>query len=227
MIVGVIADIHGNSLALNAVLEELHRLKVEKVWCAGDITGYFPYVNEVINRLVEENAICVMGNHDAALCGLLDLPESKRRDYMLHVAAKKITPSNLAWLSSLPPLLFQNLGDRKALICHASPWEPFEEYIYPDFNGFDRFASLPADLIVMGHTHWSFTKRIRGKVLLNPGSCGQPRDVRPGASFAVLDSETLNITHNRVMYNFNELLNKLENLNYPRVLIDSLTSKNE
>ena len=91
-------------------------------------------------------------------------------------------------------------GGAKISVYHGSPWDPQEQYIYPDFREWERFASVDADIIVMGHTHRPLHEKVAGKCIINPGSCGQPRDGIPGAPYAIVDTESREVVMARAEY---------------------------
>ena len=205
----ILADIHGNLPALTAVLDKF--VSSDLIICAGDITGYGPYPNEVIDLLLERQAICILGNH-----GLYLLEQDVwHSNPLIRESVKNtmslITPTNLHRLSQMPKETKLYLEGREVLVVHGSPWNPIEEYIYPNFRNFYRFLDVSENLIIMGHTHYSMLKRIGRKTLLNPGSCGQARDQRGKSCFAVCN------TTNRTI--------SLEAIDYPKEITISQINK--
>ena len=82
---------------------------------------------------------------------------------------------------------------------HASPWEPFDAYIYPQSPQLARFAQLPYDVVILGHTHVPMVRRVDGVTIINPGSCSQPRDQDRRGSYAILDVERTEVEIRRVL----------------------------
>ncbi len=190
MKIGLIADPHANLSGTQAVLAQLRDCAV--VLCAGDLTGYFNLVNETIELLRCNRVLCVRGNHDQFLFGSVP-PADPRIEKSVSFTREVISQGNLAFLSDLPYQLVLVWDRMKILMCHGSPWNLLDEYVYPDRATFDDFLSLDADVIVLGHTHWPMVKRIGNKLIVNPGSCGQPRNGTRDASCAILDTETLGV----------------------------------
>ena len=89
---------------------------------------------------------------------------------------------------------------------HASPWSFLEEYIYPDYPYFDRFESLPWDYVLLGHTHYPLIKKVGRVTIINPGSCGQPRQGNYRANAAILDSLTGNVKFLNLDYDIQKFL---------------------
>lgn len=222
MLIGVIADIHGNSSGLNAVLTDMERLNIEHILIAGDFVGYYPYVNEVFSLLHSKNVTCVLGNHDCYLLDRISISEDLRFSYKLDYIERIITEKNTKWLSGLPTQRIFELGGLNWILCHGSPWD-IEEYIYPDRSDFESFAKIETDIVVMGHTHIPMLHRAGNVLLVNPGSCGQPRDYNPLASYAVVETETRDVEIRRVLYDVNAFCKSLADEGYEQKLIDILT----
>jgi len=99
--IGIISDIHGNLPALQAVLAALTTLGADRLICAGDVAGYYPFINECCQRLREAKALVVQGNHDFYLATGTPCPRSRSANDCLAYQARVITPENRAWLGSL------------------------------------------------------------------------------------------------------------------------------
>ena len=197
MRVGILSDVHANLAGLEAALAAMG--DVDRLLFGGDLLGYYFDGPAVVRRLRELGAECILGNHDVCLLAHLGLrepptapvpaPAAYRARYGpgLERAAAELSPDDLTWLAALPTSRRLRLGGAEVLLVHGSPWHPVDEYIYPDHRAFGRFGRVDADLVVMGHTHHPLLRREGAVTLLNPGSCGQPRDRDPRVSFAVLD----------------------------------------
>ena len=221
MRIGVISDVHSNSVALAAVLTALEKQKVEAILCAGDIISYYPFVNEAIDLLRERDVICIAGNHDRYLWGNLAISKEKWRAYNLDYTTRIIRDDNRLWLANLPFQWCKELGGLRWHVCHGSPWG-VEEYVYPDDKAFDRFASIKADIVVMGHTHIPLIRRVGDILVLNPGSCGQPRDYNPMPSYAVVDAATVSSVIKRVSYDVNAVCRRVAREGFDQKFIDIL-----
>lgn len=175
MKIAFISDIHSNKHGLLKVLNHIN--KVDSIICAGDITGYYPFPNEVIKLLIENKVISIIGNHDNYLLNG-NAPQNANllvKD-SVKLTKKIITKESIKYLKSLPTSLNLVIDNKRVLVCHGSPWDNLEERVYPDYSNFERFNNIDSDVIVLGHTHYPMIKNIGNKTIINPGSCGQPRD---------------------------------------------------
>jgi len=188
MKIAFISDIHSNSLGLKTVLNSIGA--VDAMYCVGDITGYYPFPNEAIEELKAKNIISVMGNHDKYL--LQNFASETANEQVLEsveFTKKIISEESLSYLRSLPEKLELVIDGKKVLMCHGSPWDNLEERIYPDFDNFEKFESVEQNIIILGHTHYPMVVEIGGKKIINPGSCGQPRDYNL-LSYVIWDTKT-------------------------------------
>jgi putative phosphoesterase len=189
MIAGFLSDAHGNPYGLESCLRAVQRRGAERVFFLGDAVGYFPEETAVLDLLRSSGTVCVRGNHEGLLLGDLPLSEARDRVYRLTEAKSRLSAAHRAWLVEWPERLEVNLAGRRGLLVHGNPAEPLTGYVYPDTD-VTRFGELPFDLVVMGHTHRPFFTDVGGVTILNPGSCGMPRDVGYLASCAIYDSVT-------------------------------------
>jgi predicted phosphodiesterase len=93
-------------------------------------------------------------------------------------------------------------------VCHGSLWA-VDEYVYPNYRNFERFVDIKADVVVMGHTHIPMMRQAGRVLLINPGSCGQPRDGNPLASYALVDTETYQVEIRRIPYDVDIICHRI------------------
>jgi predicted phosphodiesterase len=204
MRVAVLSDIHSNLQALDAVLASIGT--VDAIWQLGDLVGYGPEPDGVVERLVEVGAVGVMGNHDMAACGGLSLedfnPDARTASEWTR---NRIRESTRAYLAALPKLLVP--ADSGFTLAHGSPRDPIWEYLDSPWAAQESLAAIGTPHCLVGHTHVPvvFRERHHGgmaatrvesdgrlqlddrRVVLNPGSVGQPRDGNSSASYLILD----------------------------------------
>lgn len=182
--IGILGDAHGNAAGLNICITYLLNQGVHTFIHLGDAVGYMPYGNEVCNMLLRNNAISIMGNHEAMLIDLQPIAPEKDAIYGLK-RLRSTLPSN--WLRAVEangPMLHLNVGGRRLLLCHGTPQDPLSGYGH---NPGAIHVPDGIDCILTAHTHRPHLTIHDGTLLLNPGSCGMPRDSGKLLSFAILE----------------------------------------
>jgi putative phosphoesterase len=222
MRIGLISDVHGNAPALEAALTECEALGVRRLLVAGDVVGYYPFVNEVIGLLREWNCAVVLGNHDAYLLGLLPCSDARWRACCLDFVDRVIAPDNRQWLASQPPTQTLELDGRRVFLCHATPGD-MEAYANPDVDDWAAFAEVEADVVVFGHTHIPLIRHVPPRLFVNPGSSGQPRDSDSRASYAVLDTEQWTVENHRVSYDIERVQRAVRAEGLPEAVANALS----
>ena len=182
MRIGIVSDVHGNIAGLERALAAMGA--IDDLICAGDSIFQFRFANDAVNRLRALGALAIQGNHEETFFS---------RDGERARQAAWIDREALDWLAALPLSLELERGGRRILVTHGSPFEPRYEYVYPHSPALKRFATLAADVVILGHTHQQMAERVGEVLVINPGSAGDPRDHRNGRqlSCAVLDTDTL------------------------------------
>ena len=196
-----ISDIHGNFEALQAVLAEIDRLGIQRIYCAGDVVGYYSQVNECCESLRKRNIACVMGNHDWYIAGGGFCPRSRSVNDCLAYQRSIIAPDHVDWLRTFP----MQLRIEEIRMVHGGWADPIDEYLKPSAEYFER---VEGRLFVSGHTHQQTVQHYSNKIYCNPGSVGQPRDGDPRAAFAVYEKGEF-ILH-RVEYNMQKVFDLME-----------------
>lgn len=236
MRIAVLSDIHGNLPALEAVLAALK--PYDAVWQLGDIVGYGPQPDEVVALLASIGAAGVRGNHDSAAIGLLDTEafnDDARR--AVEWTADRIVPKTRAWLAALP----LTTVDGMFTLVHGSPRDPTWEYVYSASVARANMPLFKTTHCLVGHTHVALVFRQRsGKVeginvkertrvalgaerlVINPGSVGQPRDGDPRASALLVDTDAATLEWHRVAYNIGQVQELMEQVGLPRRLSSRL-----
>jgi putative phosphoesterase len=206
--IGIFSDIHGNIYAFEKIWAALKKESCELYLFLGDICGYYYHQNEIIEMLKGiNNLIAIRGNHDDLFLRILR-DNKTEAEYTRHygksatILKGKINQDILKFLRKLPKKIV--LPNKKIGIFHGSPWRYLDEYIYPTAN-LGRFGKLPYSYIFLGHTHYPMYKTVKGIKIINPGSCGQPRDSgKP--SYATVDLDSGKVSLKRVSYNNSALI---------------------
>lgn len=233
----VLSDLHGNLSALSAVEADLARQGVDHVLVLGDLVGYLARPNQVAARVAARGWPALAGNYDRAVLtggeegvnrflkpGIGPLP---RRIY--HWTCQRVTRQTRSFLGTLPFFLRLDLAGVGILAVHGSP-KGVRDYVYPD----RPLAELEAwraeagvRLLLMGHTHVPFVRRLPGGLALNPGSVGAPKDGDPRASYALVDLESLQAQVVRVEFDWQEETRLMLERGLPREAVDRLRSRGQ
>jgi diadenosine tetraphosphatase ApaH/serine/threonine PP2A family protein phosphatase len=239
---GLISDIHSNLVALDAVLHDMG--PVDGLLCMGDIVGYGPQPNEVIARLREYNINSILGNHDLAVLGLLELNEFNNDAIEANLwTREQLNEENWAWLGELKPV---KRFDDNVTLAHGSPLEPIWEYLTTPHAASRSFPEFDTPICFVGHTHLPrLFRMLDGKrpgtnlpkvemhipepgqtiiigfsrMILNPGSVGQPRDGDSRASYAIYDEDEQIVKYRRVLYDIQKTKELMIERDLPQRLI--------
>ena len=191
MKIGIVSDIHANLRGIEQALALLD--DCDEVLCAGDLMYQYRFSNDVLALLQERGVHAILGNHDKIV---LYAPSHPLR------ASPTVGPEYLRYLGGLPNTLSLQFGTTAVQMFHGSPWDDehgrVTPYLYPqDGKQMQRLAELPADVVILGHTHVPFAHQEGRVLIVNPGSCAEPRDGSGEQSCAVLDAETLAVEFRR------------------------------
>ncbi len=186
MRLAILSDIHGNLVALKAVLSDLQRRRVEQILCLGDVAATGPQPCEVIELLRAKKWPCVMGNADETLAknipdelGEVQMPdEDKRRLRELDEwTRKQLRKSHRNYLSTFKPTVMFTPKNGPSFLCyHGSPRSNHEGIFAttPDDELTKYLEGHDADIFAGGHTHMQMFRRFRRSIIVNPGSVGSP-----------------------------------------------------
>jgi predicted phosphodiesterase len=236
----VISDIHANLAALEAVLADAEE-EWDQIWCLGDVVGYGPDPNECASLLQEHDHLALSGNHDWAVLGKLDISTFNREaQQAIFWARQTVTEETREYLAELPP---KQMTPPFALV-HGSLRRPIWEYIMDQQTAALNFAEMDEEIpyCLVGHTHVAvvFVEEEGGKIatlapqygvpislgerrmIINPGSVGQPRDSDPRAAYALLNMEAMTWEHRRVAYSISLTQERMREHDLPPRLIARL-----
>ena len=216
MRLALLADIHGNHLALQAILKEARKQSVDELLVMGDIVGYYFHPDKVLECLEPWIKTMIRGNHEDSLKAAIASPETldiyeKRYGSGLRMALDKLSDQQLDMLCFLPTQQKIIRDSYHILMCHGSPWDT-DQYIYPNATDdvFERCFETGDDIVLSGHTHYSLLKKVNGALFVNPGSVGQPRDRKQGAAWALLDTDSGEINFRREHYDIDAVVSEAQ-----------------
>jgi predicted phosphodiesterase len=236
----IVSDIHANLTALDASLEAA-KGRWEKAVCLGDVVGYGPDPNEVIDRIREIDAVTIRGNHDKAGSGLADAEDFNPVARAVALWTRnQLRPGNHEWLEKLPagPLRVNDFS-----IVHGAVNDE-DEYLFAPAQAVDSLAEARSPVTFFGHTHVQGGFKLHEDsvsvlhvkpsadnrpatleidpttvYMVNPGSIGQPRDGDPRAAFAIADLSHKAVEFWRVPYDIEAVQKRMEENGLPEPLI--------
>ncbi|MHC1575609.1 MAG: metallophosphoesterase family protein [Candidatus Methanogasteraceae archaeon] len=220
-IIAIIADVHANLHALNAVIADAKSRGAEIFLNAGDFLGYGAFPDEVVSELSSENVLSIIGNYDLKV---LKKREEKKRENIKNekqisfdYAGKNLSKSSIRYLRSLDREMRINIGDKSLLMVHGSP-ESIDEHLTPDTTD-ERMSELAliadADVVIMGHSHLQFKRSVNGVTFINPGSVGRPDDGDNRANYAIMDIRSLSINLIKVDYDIESAADSIRDRGLP------------
>jgi diadenosine tetraphosphatase ApaH/serine/threonine PP2A family protein phosphatase len=237
MVHAIVSDIHGNYEALEAVLADIERHRPASMVCLGDFVGYGASPNECIDRLRPMIEHAVVGNHDLAACGKLQLTYFNANAAMAaQWTEATLTPGNHRYLEELP----FSARWRETLLVHASPADPEHwHYVLSPVEARVELEAFEEAVCFIGHSHYPGTfQRRDGRVrytrdeeirleagsryLINVGAVGQPRDGDPRAAYALYDDVERTVRHVRLEYDVAAAMKRILDAGLPRFLAERL-----
>ena len=221
MRLALLADIHANLPAFEAVLRDVDAMGVDQTWVAGDHVGYNPWPNEVLSILRERKVRAIRGNHDrAALSG-----DTSWFNELAAAALRwtriVLTPASVGYLTSLEDRVRVTLPHGIVAMYHGSPRND-DEYVMPWAADEALMRRAAAHFVILGHTHVPMAFSSRYGILVNPGSVGQPRDRDPRAAWALLDTATGGVQERRVPYDIGRVVAEIHRAGLPAELGERL-----
>ena len=242
MRIAAITDIHSNLPALEAVLEQIEASGIEETWCLGDVLGYGVEPDACADLVRERCATCLVGNHDLAVLGSLDISSfSEAAAVAVEWTRANVSERTLEFLRELEPD-----GERAEIgLYHASPRDPVWEYVLSGEQAAAGMDANPRRIGLIGHSHVAlfFTRPEgnsdgeargaqasdgalldlgQGGWLVNPGSVGQPRDGDPRAAWLELDTDAETACFHRVAYEIERAAAPIAAAGLPSRLADRL-----
>jgi diadenosine tetraphosphatase ApaH/serine/threonine PP2A family protein phosphatase len=226
MRIAIIADLHANLEATDAVFRAIDRESPDRIFCLGDLAGYNSQPNEVIDIVRERGIPTIMGNHDAATCGLEDpwfFRDAAKR--AIEWQQERLSDVNRQWLARAPEQIVFN---RTYLGVHGSPGSR-DDYIVDWLDAMRQLEYLEGrdiHVCLFGHSHRPsffsekgsaqvintetvYELRMMNRYFINPGAVGQPRDGDPRAAFGMLDMEKLTFRFHRVEYDIDSCAQRI------------------
>ena len=230
----IFGDIHGNIEALRAAHDAAVKAGAEKIYHLGDLGGYSPFVNEVVDFLIEHTIDGVQGNYDETVANNREHCGCKYEDPVQEEMANKsflwtkehASEKARNYMRGLPiSRSFSAYGD-KVLLFHATPsknnlywYEDRPEKFFREMAG-----KADADIFIYGHTHKPYRKDIENKIFINAGSVGKPKDGDPRACVTLVDitPDDVQVEFLRVPYDLEKTAQAIVTNGLPSYFADRL-----
>jgi putative phosphoesterase len=232
--VAVITDIHANLPALHAALARIDELGIDRVYCGGDLVGYGPHPNEVVELIAERDIATMYGNYDHAIardlhdCGCAYISPHDREigQQSVEWTLQHTDRPGKDWMRALPFDLRFEVGETAVHLVHGSP-RKVNEYLFEDKPAslYERLAAAEnADALIFGHTHKPWVHGYGGVLFINCGSVGKPKDGDPRGAFAVVSpaASGIDVRIERVGYDAESVAAQVRAAGLPDELADKL-----
>jgi len=230
----VITDIHANLPALQAALARIDGLRIQRVYCGGDLVGYGPHPNEVCALIAEREIPTIYGNYDYAIardlddCGCAYVTPHDRElgQRSVQWTLEHTDRASKEFMRALPFDLRFEVGGHAVHLVHGSP-RKVNEYLFEDKPAslYERLAAAEsAEILVFGHTHKPWVHDHGGVRFVNCGSVGKPKDGDPRAAFALLRvaDAGVEVTIERVAYDAERVAAEVRDAGLPVELAQKL-----
>jgi predicted phosphodiesterase len=238
MRIAILSDIHANYHALEATLAAVDAEGVDEIWCLGDTVGYGPRPNRCCAVVGAQTALCLAGNHDLAVIGVLSVDEfNGDAAAAVRWTRQVLEPAAKAFLEALGPT-----ANREGIqLFHGSPIDPVWDYVLSEAAAFLSFRLTQAPLVLVGHSHVALAlfwdgdtlgggvaaegeeiDLAEGRWLLNPGSVGQPRGGDPRAAWLLIDEGARRATFRRTPYPIEQTQAEIRERGLPEALAERL-----
>lgn len=217
--IALISDIHGNYVALQEVLSAIDKLNIKKIYCLGDVVGYYSQVNECCEELRTRGIKSILGNHDWYMISATVCSRSKSANDCLKYQRSIITSQNLKWLSSLP--IYRKY--RSLAMVHGGWNDPLDEYLTNAEQSY--FDTISGNFFASGHSHKQIKKEYNSNAYCNPGSVGQPRDGNSKAAFATFDGKNFDLF--RVDYDIEKVCQLMKQAGFSEYYYNRLKTGSE
>jgi diadenosine tetraphosphatase ApaH/serine/threonine PP2A family protein phosphatase len=238
----VISDVHANLVAFEAVLGDAEG-KYDYIWCLGDMVGYGPDPNECVKLLQTLDHLCIAGNHDWAVLGKLDVDDFNADARFASLWTREQLNSDVqGYLENLPVVLVE---EEDFTLVHGSPRHPIWEYVLYPAVAEPNFEHFSTRYCFVGHTHSPVIFLAnddpnlmcdvqipvpndgpaplgKRRLILNPGSVGQPRDGDARAAYGILNTETRLFEHRRVTYQVGLTQERMKERGFPPRLVNRI-----
>lgn len=221
----IISDVHGNWEALKTVV---YNEEYDMIISAGDTVDFGPEPRKCLECLKDKSFVSVLGNHDWAVAydedpGSINEIWKSICEKSASFSREDLGEDNLDFIRGFPLERYLEIDQKKIYIAHGSPTNPLAKYIEPaisDEELQEEFKDADADIVIIGHTHFPMMRELKDKLIINPGSVGQPKDGNTMLSYAILENGKVSFKRKR--YNIEATLEALKKCNYTDIEYNQL-----
>lgn len=223
----IISDVHGNWEALRSIINDE---KFDLLISAGDLVDFGPQPLECVSFIRSNNTISVMGNHDWAVTNNGD--PGSINEIWASICRKSgiftresLGHDNLEYIRNFPEQRYETISGKRFYIVHGAPSNPLGIYLKPaitDEQLEEEFKGVEASFIITGHTHFPMIRRLKNRVIINPGSVGQPKDGINYASYFILEDGC--IIPKRKLYSIDMMLREYDKFDFTEPEVRQLTA---
>jgi putative phosphoesterase len=214
MKIAIVSDLHGNYEALQSLRENY-----DELWVLGDLVNYGPEPGAVVDFVKANSSVVVRGNHDHSLgydvdprCGAR---YQKMADVTRRYSASVLKKDQNEFRRGLPLKLELKRRDTSFYLCHAKPSDPLYGYCPEESEEWIKeLGHVKADVLLVGHTHTPFVRQIGDRVVVNPGSLGQPKTGNSDACYALWEDGSFSLRS--FPYAVDETIRRLKALQFPQ-----------
>lgn len=229
MKIGLITDIHSNSQALDVVLKEFDRIKVDKIICCGDIIGIGPNPEETVQMLLKrkEKLIAVRGNHEQYLIEGLpkEIHDDKRKMCLEEIKNhewnhSKLSEESKKFISELSILKNIEIENKKIYVVHYPGNEDgkYKKHVKKPtiVEVQDLFNGIDADIFLYGHTHTAIVNNKDDKWYINSGTLGCPMDSNTAnAGILNINGNKIDFQYLNIEYNVEKTIEEIKRIKFP------------
>jgi putative phosphoesterase len=231
--IAIFSDVHSNIHALTKVLEDIENQEIKDLFCLGDLVGYGPHPNEVIERIRSQKIPTIMGNYDDGIgfekgtcgCAYTSWEEIENGNVSIEWTTQNTSRENKKFLQGLLNKIDLKVEGKKVLLVHGSP-RRINEYLYEDRpeKSIKRIVeSIDIDVLGCAHTHIPYHRKINDIHVVNPGSVGKPKDGDPRACYALIEvGENVKVFFRRVEYPVEKVAKKIVKVGLPIAYAEDL-----
>ncbi len=221
MRIAVIGDIHGNKYALERVLEHIEKMDVDTVVSTGDLVGYMPYPNEVIELIRKHKIMVVQGNHDKVIAeakkiSVDELNTMSTAEIQKNASAAftncYIKEEHRNYLNNLCTKIVLEVEKQKMIIVHGSPFK-VDEYLFEQEEHLAQISNqIEENVIICGHTHIPYFRNVNGTYFINAGSVGKPKHGDSRATYVIvtINRESVSCSIEKVAYDVEQMVQDIK-----------------